>query len=135
MCSFPFWPNASSWYSFARDRYLRGRSVSAEAQLDLAAVQIIGRLGSFDDVVEREDFGVLEIPYPAWLAKKNEIRELIARGYTEDFKFALPLLRNYFSLCHALVSAREITITPFQPLVHLFPPSTNAAAECSCPRP
>jgi replicative superfamily II helicase len=81
----------------------------------------VGRLGSFDDVVEREDFGVLEVPYPAWLAKENEIRELIARGYAEDFKFALPLLRNYFRLCHALVSAREITITPFQPLVHLFP--------------
>jgi len=51
----------------------------------------------------------------------KEIRELIARGYTEEFKFALPLLRNHFRLCHALVSAREITITPFQPLVHLFP--------------
>jgi len=86
-----------------------------------ADFESVGRLGSFDDVVEREDFGVLEVPYPAWLAKENEIRELIARNYAEHFKFALPLLRDHFKLCHALVSAREITITPFQPLIHLFP--------------
>jgi replicative superfamily II helicase len=86
-----------------------------------ADFESVGRLGSFDDVVEREDFGVLEVPYPAWLAKEKEIREFIARNYADEFKFALPLLRDHFKLCHALVSAREIAITPFQPLVHLFP--------------
>jgi len=80
-----------------------------------------GRLGTFDDIVEREDFGVLEVPYPAWLAKANEVRELIARDHAEAFRFQLPLLRDHFNLCHALVGAREIAITPFQPLIHLFP--------------
>jgi superfamily II DNA or RNA helicase len=28
----------------------------------------MGRLGTFDDIVEREDFGFLEVPYPGWLA-------------------------------------------------------------------
>jgi replicative superfamily II helicase len=81
----------------------------------------IGRLGTFDDVVEREDLGVLEVPYRAWLAKANEIRQLIARDFSDVFKFQLPLLRDYFHLCHTLVGAREITITPFQPFMHLFP--------------
>jgi len=81
----------------------------------------VGRLGTFDDIVEREDYGVLEIPYPAWLAKANEVRELVARDHAEAFKFQLPLLRDHFHLCHALVSAREIALTPFQPLIHLFP--------------
>lgn len=86
----------------------------------------VGRVGTFDDIVEREDFGILELPYPAWLSKANEVRELIARDYAEQFRFQWPLLRDHFHLCHALFSAREITITPFQPLVHLFP----SFAEC-----
>lgn len=81
----------------------------------------LGRLGTFDDIVEREDYGVLEIPYPPWLAKANEVRELIARDYAEAFKFQLPLLRDHFYLCHALVSSREIALTPFHPLIHFFP--------------
>jgi len=81
----------------------------------------IGRLGTFDDIVERQDFGVLEIPYAAWLAKANAVREVIARDFADVFKFQLPLLRDHFHLCHALFAAREIAITPFQPLIHLFP--------------
>lgn len=81
----------------------------------------IGRLGTFDDLVEREDYGILEVPYPAWLAKANEIRQLVARDFADAFKFQLPLLRDHFHLCHVLVGAREIAITPFQPLIHLFP--------------
>ncbi len=80
-----------------------------------------GRLGTFDDIVQRQDFGVLEVPYPAWLPKANEIRELIARDHADAFKFQLPLLRDHFRLCHALISSRELTITSLQPLVHLFP--------------
>jgi len=80
-----------------------------------------GRLGTFDDIVQRQDFGVLEVPYPAWLPKANEVRELIARDYADAFKFQLPLLRDHFHLCHALISSRELTITSLQPLVHLFP--------------
>ena len=86
----------------------------------------IARLGSFDDIVERGDHGVLEVPYSAWRAKSNEVRELIAREHADAYKFQLPLLRDYFDFCHCLISARDVSITPFQPLVHLFP----SFAEC-----
>jgi hypothetical protein len=81
----------------------------------------LGRLGTFDDIVEREDHGVLEVPYPAWLSKGREVRELIARGHADAFKFQWPLLRDHFHLCHVFVSKRSIDITPLQPLLHLFP--------------
>ena len=80
-----------------------------------------GRLGTFDDILEHEDFAILEVPYPAWLAQSSEIRQLIARDHSDTFRFELPLLRDYFHLCHALISAKEVSITPFQPLIHLFP--------------
>ena len=86
----------------------------------------IGKLGSFDDILEREDAEVLEVPYTAWLAKGEAVRELLAREHAERFRYALPLLRNYFHACHALISARDFSITPIQPLVHLVP----SFAEC-----
>lgn len=81
----------------------------------------IGKIGTFDDIVERDDFGVLEVPYSAWLAKENEIRELIARDHSDAFKFQLPLLRGRFDFCHALISAKEFAITVFHPFVDMFP--------------
>ncbi len=81
----------------------------------------IGKLGSFDDIVEREDAEILEVPYTAWSAKADSVRQLIARDHSETFKYEFPLLRNNFECCHALISARELSITPIQPLVHLLP--------------
>jgi hypothetical protein len=86
----------------------------------------IGKLGSFDDILEREDSEVLEVPYTAWSAKGEVIRELLAREYGHEFRYQLPLLRNYFHACHALISTRDFSITPIQPLVHLLP----SFAEC-----
>jgi len=82
---------------------------------------IIGKLGSFDDIVERNDPAILEVPYSAWAAKADGIRQLLARDYSETFRYQLPLLRNNFDACHALISSREFSITPIQPLVHLLP--------------
>jgi hypothetical protein len=81
----------------------------------------IGKIGSFDDIVEREDTEVLEVPYPAWLSKAEAVRQLLARKYDEDFSYQLPLLRNHFAACHALISARDFSITALQPLTHLLP--------------
>ena len=39
----------------------------------------IGKIGSFDDIVEREDTEVLEVPYPAWLSKAEAVRQLLTR--------------------------------------------------------
>lgn len=81
----------------------------------------IGRIGIFDDVVEREEPGVLEVPYRAWGVKAPAIRELLARSYADAFKYQLPLLRNSFELCHVLISSRDFSITPLLPLVDQFP--------------
>jgi hypothetical protein len=81
----------------------------------------IGKVGSFDDIVERNDPAILEVPYSAWRAKAGPIRELLARDYAHTFRYQLPLLRNNFDACHALISSREFSITPIQPLVHLLP--------------
>lgn len=81
----------------------------------------IGRIGTFDDIVEREEAGVIEVPYRAWGAKAPGIRELLARSYADAFKFQLPLLRNAFDACHALITSRDFSITPLLPLVDLFP--------------
>ena len=81
----------------------------------------IGKLGSFDDIVERQDTEILEIPYSAWAAKADAIRQLLSRDYADEFKYQLPLLRNHFEACHAFVSGRDMSITALQPLIHLLP--------------
>jgi replicative superfamily II helicase len=102
------------------------RADHAELYADVATrfradFEEIGKLGSFDDVVEHEETEVLEVPYPAWAAKADGVRQLLAREHSETFRYELPLLRDHFDCCHALVSAREVSITPIQPLVHLLP--------------
>ena len=91
-----------------------------------ADFETIGKIGTFDDIVERDDFGVLEIPYSAWLSKENEIRELLARDHSDQFKFEFPLLRDRFDFCHALISAKEFAITAFHPFVDMF----SSFSEC-----
>lgn len=81
----------------------------------------IGRIGTFDDIVERNDFGILEVPYTAWSVKAGSIRELLARDHYDDYKFQLPLLRDRFDSCNALISSRDFAITSFQPIMELFP--------------
>lgn len=81
----------------------------------------VGRIGSFDDIVERGDPSILEVPYSAWRAKASAIRELLARDYSDAYKFELPLLRDHFECCHALVSGRDFAITAIHPFVDHFP--------------
>jgi hypothetical protein len=80
-----------------------------------------GRVGSFDDIVEREEQGVVEVPYSAWAAKGPAIRELLARTYSDQFRYTLPLLRDHFDSCHALIGSREFSITALLPLVSQLP--------------
>jgi hypothetical protein len=86
-----------------------------------------GRIGSFDDIVEREEAGVVEVPYKAWAAKASAIRELLSRNYGDAFKYQLPLLRNHFDSCQALITSRELSITALLPPVEQLP----TFSECS----
>lgn len=80
-----------------------------------------GRIGTFDDIVERREQGVLELPYTAWAVKSSAIRELLSRSYADESKYHLPLLRNHFDCCHAFITSREFSITPLLPLVDQLP--------------
>jgi len=120
--------DAHASFSTVRDAF--SISISQAAQPDLykelatgfrVDFETIGKLGSFDDIIERQDAEILEVPYSAWAAKADGLRQLLARDHADKFRYQLPLLRNHFESCHCLISAREICITPIQPLVHLLP--------------
>lgn len=97
-------------------------SIVMQFRVDFEAIR---KIGSFDDIVERQGPEVLEIPYPAWASKADSIRQILARNHAAEFKWQLPLLRDNFDSCHALISSRDVYITPIQPLVHLIPSFEN----------
>jgi replicative superfamily II helicase len=86
----------------------------------------IGRIGSFDDIVEHKEQAVLEVPYHAWAAKASAVREHLQRNHKDDYRYQFPLLRDGFDGCHALITPGEFCITPILPMMHLFP----TFAEC-----
>lgn len=81
----------------------------------------IDRLGTFDDTVEGASSSVLEVPYWAWHEKLDTIREVIKRHSDDKFALVWPLLRDNLHFCHAFISRKSFSITPFAPLVNLFP--------------
>lgn len=85
------------------------------------AFQEVRRGGSFDDIVEHGDVGVLEVPYWAWRDQYTEIRETISRTGGDEYRFVFPLIRDAFQYSHALISRREFTVTPYLPLVSQLP--------------
>lgn len=84
------------------------------------AFRDIDKLGSFDDVVAGNDFGVIEVPYWAWREKLDAARELL-RVDTSEYDLIWPFLRDNLHLCHALVSRSNFSITPILPLVNALP--------------
>ena len=81
----------------------------------------LGRQGTFDDVVLGQDYSVLEVPYWSWKIRSNEIRQRLSKYSQDQFRFVWPLLRDCFDTCHALISSRDISITPWYPLLDRFP--------------
>lgn len=85
------------------------------------------KLGTFDDIVSGEEFGVLEIPYWAWREQQDSVTQLL-RSQGDRFGLTWPLLRDALKMCHAFVSKGSFTITPILPFVNLFPSFSD------CPR-
>jgi replicative superfamily II helicase len=85
----------------------------------------LGRLGTFDDVVNGIDFGVIEVPYWAWKAKSAQVQEYL-RARATEYPFHWPFLRDAFDYCHCLISQNAFVITPLFPLVDMIP----TFAEC-----
>lgn len=89
--------------------------------------QELGRLGTFDDIVNGVDYGVVEVPYWAWRGKSPQVREYL-RGRAKSYPFEWPFLRDAFDYCHCLVSRNAFIITPVLPLVDMIPTFSE------CPR-
>lgn len=87
----------------------------------------IGRLGTFDDTISGEErYSILEVPYWSWENHKTEVREYLRNKNTEEnFIFAWPLIRDSLDYCHLLISKDSFVITPYFPLVDMFPTFTG----------
>lgn len=81
----------------------------------------VGRGGSFADIIQGKDFGVLEVPSWAWLAKIQEVQGYLASKVGDIDAYVWPLLRDTLSVCHCLFSKTSVTITPIFPPVDLLP--------------
>lgn len=90
----------------------------------------LNKAGTFDDIVNRSDPSILEVPYWGWKQRSDQIREKLAETIsdTPPFVFTWPLIRDEFDYCHALISYRSFSITPLYPLVDKFPSFSK------CPR-
>lgn len=85
-----------------------------------------GKIGTFDDVIKGVEKNiVLDIPYWSWLERADEIRSYLSQR-SDSFLFKWEFLRDNFKYCHCLISYREVSITPFFPLVDMIP----AFADC-----
>ncbi len=88
----------------------------------------IDRLGTFDDIVNAFDRGVLEVPYWSFEDRLDQVRQLLRPLSEASIRFEWPLLRDNLKYCHALITSRAFVITPLYPLVDLFPTFSE------CPR-
>ena len=69
----------------------------------------------------------MEVPHWAWLDAAPAVREKIQSEGDDPFRFSLPLVRDHFSVSHALISRDAFTITPMLPPVHVVPSFANCA--------
>lgn len=83
------------------------------------------RLGTFDDTVSGQNYGVIEVPYWAWNEQLDAVREQL-RSDASTHALVWPLLRDNLHLCHGLISKHSFTITPVLPLVDMFPTFSEA---------
>ncbi len=123
--------------AFSNMRDIFSLSIKREELEDLyyeIAIQFRGdierqsRPGTFDDVIAGRDRSIIEVPYIAWTNRALEVRQRLAGIAQERFPFVWPLIRDSFKQSHALISKDQFSITPFFPLVDLFPSFTD------CPR-
>ncbi|MBR7621427.1 DEAD/DEAH box helicase [Phenylobacterium sp. 20VBR1] len=85
------------------------------------AFKEVGRSGSFADVTNGKDFGVMEVPSWAWQRKLPEIEQYLSEVVEDIDPFVWPFLRDNLAVCHCLFSRKSVTITPIFPTVDLLP--------------
>ncbi len=80
----------------------------------------LGKIGTFDDIILKSDFSVIEIPYWAWNEKTSLVREYLKQR-SEQFPMTWEFVRDSFDYCHCLISRDSFVITPIFPIVDLLP--------------
>jgi replicative superfamily II helicase len=103
-----------------------------EVYADLAgrfrtAFKDVGRSGSFADVTNGKDYGVMEVPSWAWQRKLSEVEAYLAAQVDKIDQYVWPFLRDNLAVCHCLFSRRSVTITPIFPPVDLLPTFEDCA--------
>ena len=85
------------------------------------AFKDVGRGGSFADIVNGKEFGVIEVPSWAWNRKLDEVQQYLAGQVDDIDPFVWPFLRDNLAVCHCLFSRAAVTINPIFPPVDLLP--------------
>jgi replicative superfamily II helicase len=85
-----------------------------------------GRLGSFTDIINGKEFGVIEVPSWAWHRKLDEVQQYLSVKVDEINAFVWPFLRDNLGVCHCLFSKSRVSITPLFPPVDMLPTFADA---------
>ena len=80
-----------------------------------------GRLGTFEDVVSGNEYGVLEVPYWSWLEKLDETQAFLRDNAAGRYELEWSFLRDHLRYCQCLITKEGVAITPVFPLVDLLP--------------
>jgi replicative superfamily II helicase len=90
------------------------------------AFKEIGRNGSFADIVNGKEFGVIEVPSWAWHRKLDEVQQYLSGKVDDIDPFVWPFLRDNLGVCHCLFSKSGVSITPIFPPVDMLPTFDDA---------
>ena len=98
----------------------------ADVYSDLAgrfrtAFRDVGRSGSFADITNGKDYGVIEVPSWAWNRKLAELQNYLSQHVDQIDPYVWPFLRDNLAFCHCLFSRNAVAITPIFPPVDLIP--------------
>ncbi len=98
----------------------------ADVYADLAgrfrvAFREVGRSGTFSDITNGKDYGVVEVPSWAWNRKLAEVQDYLSQHVDSIDPYVWPFLRDNLAFCHCLFSRTAAAITPVFPPVDLIP--------------
>lgn len=85
------------------------------------AFKDVGRSGSFADIINGKELGVIEVPSWAWHRKLDEVQQYLSGQVDDIDAFVWPFLRDNLSVCHCLFSRSGVSITPLFPPVDMLP--------------
>ena len=84
--------------------------------------------GTLLDIKNNEDYdSIMMIPYWAWIEKKSQVLELLAKSKDKNcITFVWSLIKNSVENCQAFIKGNEIQIMPLVAPINMFGCFTNA---------